>query len=176
MCRRHIQMYILERKYTLIKIHQHRFVGSRRQWISIAPSVRLVQCLITNASQPAMGRGVSPGARMATTTIWPSGHQTDLIRVRGPGRVCVLASDSSQIQYAYLWEAKPKDPWGEDIQGKITLVILLHWKMWVPQGSLKQLQFGKLKRKLFKIFDIIKWDDCYFCWIAYLLQLFSLFK
>ena len=89
------------------------------------------QCLITNASQPAMGRGVSPGARMATTTIWPSRHQSDLMRVRGPERVCVLSSDSSQRQYACLWWAKPKDPRGEDIQGKITLMMLSHWKMWV---------------------------------------------
>ena len=48
------------------------------------------QCLITNASQPAMGRGVSPGARMQPVVADLQEGQGDPSKVRGPGGFSLL--------------------------------------------------------------------------------------
>ena len=52
---------------------------------------KYIQCLITNASQPAMGRGVSPGARMQPVVADLQEGQGDPNKVRGPEGFSLLS-------------------------------------------------------------------------------------
>ena len=116
------------------------------------------QCLITQCQSTCYGYGSQPWRANANnhhltfkTSEWPN---------QGEGSrkgLCVGIWYFSKDYIHACGGPNPKTHEEKIFRGRQHSWFFYTGKCGYAQGSLKQLQFGKLKRKLFKIFDIIKW-------------------